>query len=96
MTVVVGHDSAKTRKILVAGGLSAAYYSIPAAEACANGRRVCSGWCSMWYRVGSAIRLLVSHCSGPCFSPFACPYTCRISGRSGSLALPTVAMHGRL
>ncbi|MDO7654984.1 MAG: aconitate hydratase AcnA, partial [Paracoccaceae bacterium] len=37
MTVVVGHDSAKTRKILVAGGLSAAYYSIPAAEAAGLG-----------------------------------------------------------
>ncbi|MDP2087214.1 MAG: aconitate hydratase AcnA, partial [Gemmobacter sp.] len=32
MTVTVGHDSTKTRKTLVVGGKSYAYYSIPAAE----------------------------------------------------------------
>ena len=32
MTVTVGHDSAKTRKTLSAGGKSVAYYSIPAAQ----------------------------------------------------------------
>ncbi len=38
MTVIVGHDSAKTRKTLSAGGASVAYYSIPAAEAAGLGR----------------------------------------------------------
>ncbi|GGL63672.1 aconitate hydratase AcnA [Wenxinia marina] len=33
MPINVGHDSAKTRKTLSAGGASVAYYSIPAAEA---------------------------------------------------------------
>ncbi|MDE3237417.1 MAG: aconitate hydratase AcnA [Paracoccaceae bacterium] len=37
MTVIVGHDSAKTRKTLKAGGSSVAYYSIPAAEAAGLG-----------------------------------------------------------
>jgi aconitate hydratase len=37
MTVTVGHDSAKTRKTLVAGGKTVAYYSIPAAEAAGLG-----------------------------------------------------------
>ncbi len=37
MTVIVGHDSAKTRKTLSAGGATAAYYSIPAAEAAGLG-----------------------------------------------------------
>ena len=32
MTVTVGHDSAKTRKSLTAGGQTVSYYSIPAAE----------------------------------------------------------------
>ena len=32
MTVTVGHDSAKTRQTLTAGGKTIAYYSIPAAE----------------------------------------------------------------
>ncbi|OYU17600.1 MAG: hypothetical protein CFE34_14955, partial [Rhodobacteraceae bacterium PARR1] len=32
MTVTVGHDSAKTRKMLSAGGKTVAYYSIPAAQ----------------------------------------------------------------
>ena len=32
MTVFVGHDSAKTRRTLTAGGQSVAYYSIPAAQ----------------------------------------------------------------
>ena len=32
MTVTVGHDSAKTRTSLTAGGQTVAYYSIPAAE----------------------------------------------------------------
>ena len=32
MTVTVGHDSAKTRKTLTAGGKTVAYYSIPAAQ----------------------------------------------------------------
>ena len=33
MPIVVGQDTAKTRKTLTAGGASVAYYSIPAAEA---------------------------------------------------------------
>ncbi|MDE3027056.1 MAG: aconitate hydratase AcnA [Paracoccaceae bacterium] len=37
MTVIVGHDSAKTRKTLTAGGATVAYYSIPAAEAAGLG-----------------------------------------------------------
>ncbi len=37
MTVIVGQDSAKTRKTLTAGGASVAYYSIPAAEAAGLG-----------------------------------------------------------
>ncbi|WP_323042182.1 aconitate hydratase AcnA [Gemmobacter sp.] len=37
MTVTVGHDSQKTRKTLVVGGKSYAYYSIPAAEAAGLG-----------------------------------------------------------
>jgi aconitate hydratase len=37
MTVTVGHDSAKTRKTLFAGGKTVAYYSIPAAEAAGLG-----------------------------------------------------------
>ena len=32
MTVSVGHDSAKTRRTLTAGGQTVAYYSIPAAQ----------------------------------------------------------------
>ena len=38
MTVIVGHDSAKTRKTLTAGGATVAYYSIPAAEAAGLGQ----------------------------------------------------------
>ncbi|WP_127900485.1 aconitate hydratase AcnA [Solirhodobacter olei] len=38
MTVIVGHDSAKTRKTLEAGGATVAYYSIPAAEAAGLGK----------------------------------------------------------
>ncbi|MEZ5754372.1 MAG: aconitate hydratase AcnA [Paracoccaceae bacterium] len=37
MTVTVGHDSAKTRQTLTAGGTSVAYYSIPAAQAAGLG-----------------------------------------------------------
>ena len=37
MTVFVGHDSAKTRLVLTAGGQSVAYYSIPAAQAAGLG-----------------------------------------------------------
>ncbi|AWB48971.1 aconitate hydratase AcnA [Gemmobacter aquarius] len=37
MTVTVGHDSAKTRQTLTAGGKSIDYYSIPAAEAAGLG-----------------------------------------------------------
>ncbi len=37
MTIIVGQDSAKTRKTLSAGGKSVAYYSIPAAEAAGLG-----------------------------------------------------------
>ncbi len=37
MTVTVGHDTAKTRKTLTAGGQTVAYYSIPAAEAAGLG-----------------------------------------------------------
>ncbi len=37
MTVTVGHDSAKTRKTLSAGGKTVAYYSIPAAQAAGLG-----------------------------------------------------------
>ncbi len=37
MTVTVGHDSAKTRKSLSAGGKTVSYYSIPAAEAAGLG-----------------------------------------------------------
>ncbi|WP_425070726.1 aconitate hydratase AcnA [Sagittula sp. S175] len=37
MTVQVGHDSAKTRKTLTAGGETVAYYSIPAAQAAGLG-----------------------------------------------------------
>ena len=37
MTVTVGHDSAKTRQTLTAGGASVAYYSIPAAQAAGLG-----------------------------------------------------------
>ena len=32
MTIVVGHDTAKTRKTLSINGKSISYYSIPAAE----------------------------------------------------------------
>jgi aconitate hydratase len=32
MTIIVGHDSAKARRTLTAGGASVAYYSIPAAQ----------------------------------------------------------------
>ena len=32
MTVTVGHDSAKTRTSLTAGGQTLSYYSIPAAD----------------------------------------------------------------
>ena len=38
MTVTVGHDSAKTRKTLTAGGQTVAFYSIPAAEAAGLGQ----------------------------------------------------------
>jgi aconitate hydratase len=38
MTVIVGHDSAKTRKTLSAGGATVAYYAIPAAEAAGLGQ----------------------------------------------------------
>ena len=38
MTVTVGHDSAKTRKSLTAGGQTLSYYSIPAAEAAGLGQ----------------------------------------------------------
>jgi aconitate hydratase len=37
MTVTVGHDSAKTRTSLTAGGKTVSYYSIPAAEAAGLG-----------------------------------------------------------
>ncbi len=37
MTVTVGHDSAKTRQTLTAGGQTIAYYSIPAAQAAGLG-----------------------------------------------------------
>ena len=37
MTVTVGHDSAKTRTSLTAGGATIAYYSIPAAQAAGLG-----------------------------------------------------------
>ena len=37
MTVTVGHDSAKTRQTLTAGGATIAYYSIPAAQAAGLG-----------------------------------------------------------
>ncbi|MCK8464769.1 aconitate hydratase AcnA [Aliiroseovarius sp. S1339] len=37
MTIIVGSDTAKTRKTLTAGGSSVAYYSIPAAEAAGLG-----------------------------------------------------------
>jgi aconitate hydratase len=37
MTVTVGHDSAKTRSSLTAGGATIAYYSIPAAQAAGLG-----------------------------------------------------------
>ncbi|SEW01055.1 aconitase [Aliiroseovarius sediminilitoris] len=37
MTIIVGSDTAKTRKTLKAGGSSIAYYSIPAAEAAGLG-----------------------------------------------------------
>ena len=37
MTVTVGHDSAKTRQTLSAGGKTVSYYSIPAAEAAGLG-----------------------------------------------------------
>ena len=37
MTVTVGHDSAKTRQTLTAGGASIGYYSIPAAQAAGLG-----------------------------------------------------------
>ena len=38
MTVTVGHDSAKTRRMLTAAGAAVAYYSIPAAEEAGLGR----------------------------------------------------------
>jgi len=38
MTVTVGHDSAKTRRQLSAGGKTVSYYSIPAAEAAGLGQ----------------------------------------------------------
>ncbi len=38
MTVTVGHDSAKTRKSLSAGGQTVSYYAIPAAEAAGLGQ----------------------------------------------------------
>ena len=37
MTIVVGHDTAKTRRTLSAGGKSISYYSIPAAQAAGLG-----------------------------------------------------------
>ncbi|MFQ3357430.1 MAG: aconitate hydratase [Paracoccaceae bacterium] len=37
MTVIVGHDSAKTRKTLIVAGQTVEYYSIPAAEAAGLG-----------------------------------------------------------
>jgi len=37
MTIIVGHDTAKTRKTLTVGGASVAYYSIAAAEAAGLG-----------------------------------------------------------
>jgi aconitate hydratase len=37
MTVTVGHDQARTRKTLTAGGSTVSYYSIPAAEAAGLG-----------------------------------------------------------
>jgi aconitate hydratase len=37
MTIRTGHDSAKTRTTLTAGGATVAYYSIPAAEAAGLG-----------------------------------------------------------
>ncbi len=37
MTVTVGHDSAKTRQTLTAGGKTVSYYSIPAAQAAGLG-----------------------------------------------------------
>ncbi len=37
MTIIVGKDSAATRKTLTAGGKTVAYYSIPAAEAAGLG-----------------------------------------------------------
>ena len=37
MTVTVGHDSAKTKRSLTAGGQTVSYYSIPAAEAAGLG-----------------------------------------------------------
>jgi len=37
MTIIVGHDSAKTRKTLTVGDQSIAYYSIPAAQAAGLG-----------------------------------------------------------
>jgi len=37
MTIIVGQDTAKTRKTLSAGGASIAYYSIPAAQAAGLG-----------------------------------------------------------
>ena len=37
MTITVGHDSAKTRRTLTAGGKSLGYYSIPAATAAGLG-----------------------------------------------------------
>ncbi|MGL4238853.1 aconitate hydratase AcnA [Tabrizicola sp.] len=37
MTVTVGHDQARTRKTLTAGGQTVSYYSIPAAEAAGLG-----------------------------------------------------------
>ncbi len=37
MTVTVGHDAARTRKTLTAGGQTVSYYSIPAAEAAGLG-----------------------------------------------------------
>jgi aconitate hydratase len=38
MTVTVGHDTAKTRQTLTAGGKTVSYYSIPAAEAAGLGQ----------------------------------------------------------
>jgi aconitate hydratase len=38
MTVTVGHDQARTRKTLTAGGQTVSYYSIPAAEAAGLGQ----------------------------------------------------------